>query len=91
MRAEAIPIIRLEIDHMKHAIASALGIEGSDLEEFINEEIENQLAILVKDEIPRMVRDAIVQCTQDSLKSYFSYGDGAKAINDAISENFKID
>lgn len=38
MKFEAIPILRLEIDHMKHAIASAIGI---DLEEALSKILEN--------------------------------------------------
>ena len=90
MRADAIPVIRLEIDHMKHAIAAALGIEGSDLEDVINREIENQLGLLITSEIPRLVKDTIMGCVQSEVKSYFTCGDGAKAIEEAVKTNFKI-
>jgi hypothetical protein len=91
MRAEAFPIIRIEIDHMKHQIASMLGIKGSDLELAINEEIEKQMAIFARETLPTMVRETLHEAVEAELKSYFKFGDGATAIQDAVKNNFKID
>lgn len=90
MRAEAIPVIRLEIDHMKHAIVSALGIKGSDLEEAISTEIEKAVREIAVTKIPNMVRETLLVCVQDSLTNYFKYGEGRIAIDEAIKDNFKI-
>lgn len=90
MDSRGMPIIRLNIDSMKHQIAHMLGIEGSELEKVINEQIERQLEVLVRQEIPDLVRATIIECVNNDVKYYFSYGEGSKAIQETIQKNFKI-
>lgn len=90
MRSEALPIIRIQLDHMKHSIASMLGVEGSDFEKALNSEIDKQVTILAEDEIPRIVRESLLQCAKDSINAYFSYGEGRKVIDETIKKSFFV-
>lgn len=91
MRAEALPVIKINIDHMKHSIASMLGVEGSDFEKALNSEIDKQVTELSREEIPRIVRESLLECAKTSIHQYFSYGDGRLIIDSCIKKAFTVE
>ena len=88
MNANAIPVIRMDVEMMKSSILHHLGVVGSELGECLDAEIEKAVS-----SFPWQQRvDEIVHESIDSnIKAYFQYGDGSNAIklviNEAISKH----
>ncbi len=86
MDFEALPRLRLELDHMKSTIITHLGIHGSELSGKINEKIEEVIANYDFDgEISRIASNAITE----AIEKEFTSGEGAKFIQNAINEAFR--
>ena len=81
MDAKAILTIRLEIEHMKHAIISHIGAYGSDMGKILDAEIQKAIENYDwQGDVTRIVHNAI----QNHVKEYFTYGEGNKAICESI-------
>lgn len=88
MNFESVPVIRLEIEHLKHTIVSALGARGSELADALEDEIEKAVKNYpIEQEVERIVRAQIT----DGIESYFRYGNGRKTIDKTISAIFDGD
>ncbi len=81
MNSEAVPVIRLEVANLKHAIMHHMGIAGSDLSEAIGEKVDKAVADYPWDETVKKVVDESIR---SALSRYFTYGEGYKAIEGAI-------
>ncbi len=82
MDIKSIPIIRVEIDQLKHSIISHMGVYGSVLGEVIDAEIEKAIVNYdFEGEVRLIVNDAI----SSELKSYFAYGIGRTVIREAVT------
>ena len=86
MNYEAIPIIRIELERMKHQIVVALGAAGSELGERIDAEIQRQIEAMPWE---NMIRETILDCVGEAMKDYFKWGKGRRAIEQAITEAFE--
>ncbi len=86
MDSNAMPAIRLEVQHMKAAIMHHLGVHGSELGEALDKQIMKAI-----DEYPweDKVRTIAYLAIDETLESYFKYGNGRTAIYDAIDEAVK--
>ena len=90
MDAEAMPVIRLSVEHMKAQVLHHMGVIGSELGERMEQEIENAIESYPwQAQVNSIVHDAI----SEAIKSYFQYGKGCSdlesAINEALSKTFK--
>ena len=86
MNYEAMPKIRLEVESMKASIIAHLGARGSELGEQLDAEITRAIdSYDWQGKVSSIVHAAL----DEKIASYFKYGDGAKAVEDAISEGFK--
>lgn len=85
MDLKSVPIIRLEIENLKHSISHYLGIENSDLEKVVHQEIDKQ-----KDFLDQQVRLEVSRCINQIIREkvyeYFSTGEGADNIKKAIKK-----
>jgi hypothetical protein len=85
VKAEAMPLIRLEVEGMKASILAHLGVIGSDLGVHLDEQIQHAIdSYPWEDKTKRIVHDAITK----RLESYFTYGKGNQAIEAVIDEGF---
>lgn len=85
MNFEAMPILRMQIEGMKSAIVTHLGARGSELGEAMAEQVDKVIADYDwEGEVRRIVKATLT----DKIQYYFKYGDGAKAVQDAVSEGF---
>ena len=81
MRFEAIPTIKLEIQNMKSAIMTQLGLVGSDLGKTLSGEIDKAVASYdFQGEVTEIVHKAI----RNHVEGYFKYGNGHSVISDAV-------
>ena len=85
MNSTAMPILRMEVEGMKAAIMSHLGIHGSELGEALSREVDK--AIAEYDWLGEVKRITHAVLT-DRIHSYFKYGEGAKAVEKAVAEGF---
>lgn len=83
-----IPIITLEVEHMKHQIKTAL----CEYETMLSKEIQDAVdAYCTPENVRRVVADAVKRTVDDSLKEelhhYFRYGAGHHALLSVIRES----
>ena len=81
MRSEAMPIIRLEVENLKHAIVTHMGCIGSELGDRIAAEVDKAV-----EQYPweSTVKKVVEQSIYKALERHFTYGRGFKAIEGAI-------
>lgn len=86
MISETMPVIRLEIQHMKHAIIQHMGLLGSELGDRIEEEVEKAVINYPwEQEVSKIFNQAL----NDQITSYFKWGKGGEIIKKAVCEGFK--
>lgn len=82
-----VPIIRLEIDGMRHAIATALteyvGIMDRDIQEVVRKFCEPGN---ITDFVQREARGAIEHVCKSEIEDFFVHGKGREAVRRAIRE-----
>lgn len=85
MDYKAMPILRMEVEGMKAAILTHLGARGSELGDALSAEIDKAIAEYDwQGEVKRIVHAAL----SENINYYFKFGDGAKAVKDAVVEGF---
>ena len=81
MEPEMIPTIKLEINGMKAAIVSALGLVGSDLGQYIESEVDKAInSFDWQGEVERVSHEAIREC----IAAFFKDGQGRRVVREAI-------
>ena len=86
MDFESVPIIRLEIERLKHTVMSSLGTQHSDLGLAINSAIDKALQSYDFDrEVSRIVHQELTK----QITNYFSHEEGYRAISQSIHEMFE--
>ena len=83
MNYESVPIIRFEIENLKHQVATMLGIIGSELNDAISSEMEKAVADY---DFEKEVRQAVNECLNEAIHNYWKYGKGREAIQQAVKE-----
>ena len=78
------PIIRLEIEQMRHCVLSHLAQYNKEIEGMVSEEIDR---VIKNIDLRAEVRKHMVSCITGAVESYFKYGDGSKAVKDAVWES----
>lgn len=86
MHIEALPMVKVEIERLKQSVLSMIGARNSELGDYISAEISKAINIY---DWEGQVKGIVHEAINDKIKGYFSYGDGAKAIREAIEEGFK--
>lgn len=81
------PVVRLEINHMRHTILAALTNHAIELDSYIQaalEEVcdERNVAAIVKNEAESQIKIAL----QEEVRNFFKYGSGRKALKAAVCE-----
>ena len=88
------PLIKLEIESMKHAILHHFNSYQQDLSNCVKKEIESAIKNF---DFASEVRKAVHQVISGTIDQYFKWGDGSKLISSAMNEalnktfNMKID
>ena len=82
-----IPIVRLEIQRMKHTICTALAEHSAKMDSDIQKAIED---FCTEENIDRVIREAtykILDCTiREEVEAFFRYGPGRNVIAAAVKE-----
>lgn len=85
MDYKAMPILRMEVEGMKASILTHLGARGSELGEALSAEIDSAIANYDwQGEVKRIVHATL----SEKIRYYFTFGEGAKAVQDAVVEGF---
>ena len=85
MNFEAIPTLKIEVEHMKHTIINHIGAMGSDLGKALETEIQRAIDNYDwQGQVTRIVHEAL----KDAIDGYFRYGKGNKMILAALNEGF---
>jgi hypothetical protein len=80
------PIVRLEIDDMKHQILHHL----ADYHGEVAAEIEKQIEYSIENfDFKEIVRECANKAIEEAIKSYFSYGGGSSNIREALFQVFE--
>ena len=87
MNIEAMPIIRLTVEGMKHQILAYIGANGSELGDKIEAEVTKAINSYPWDkDVEKIVHELI----EEAVIRFFKYGKGGVAIDKAISEAFGL-
>ena len=85
-----VPMIRIELEHWKQQMLSSFFDHQDQISAHVKDSMER---VLSEDHfiatIDKHVEKLVTECIEKELKSYFSYGAGAKMIRSVIEEGFK--
>lgn len=85
------PIIRLEVDHMRHSMLVALSEYQVRLDSDLKAAVE---AYCTPENLSRILDDAVKKTLDRVIKEqtehYFLYGDGRKAINEVVEKKLSF-
>jgi len=85
------PLIKIEIDQMKHTILHHFNSYQKNISDYVKEQIESAVKNY---DFEGEVKQAVYQVISRSLEDYFKWGDGNKlisnALNEALSKAFNI-
>ncbi len=87
MDYDAMPRLRIEVEHMRHSIISHIGASGSELGEALEGEITKALENYPWE---RQVKAIVHETLNSMIESYFKYGEGSKAVRAAVLEGFQV-
>ena len=79
-----LPIIRLEIEGMKHSILHHLGLHNDEIARLVEREIDDAIKNI---DLRAKVRSEVERAVTKSIEEYFRYGGGASAISQAVFES----
>lgn len=80
----SLPIIKIEIEQMRHAIMHAF----TEHQFQVSEEVERQLEHVIQNyNYEAAIRDAAYKAMDEAIKNYFGYGEGYQIIHSAINES----
>jgi len=85
MDYSAIPIIKLELDQMKHSMLTHLGLVGGELSKAVSEQLDNVIANF---DFSHTVSVAANRAISETIENYFHYGEGRQLIKATIEEAF---
>jgi len=86
MNIEALPQLRLEIEHLKYTILAQLGLRGSELGECLSKEVDKAINSYPWE---RKVQEVTHAAITSHIEHYFKYGNGSRAIKSAVEEGFR--
>lgn len=79
------PIIRLEVEGMRHAILRALDDRASAINDETNKAIDRFIATFDwQAEVARLLEPMMREAIKAAMRNHFIYGDGRKAIDEAV-------
>ncbi len=82
-----IPIIRLEVEGMRYAILRALEDRADAISAETNRAINNFITTFDwQAEVARLLEPMMREAIKAAMQNHFIYGDGRKAIDDAVRE-----
>jgi len=87
MHSKGMPLIRIQVEHMKHAIIEHMGLVGSELGERIGEEVDKAIIAYKWEE---RIHGIVHNTLNTEIAHYFNYGKGNKIIKEAIAKGFEI-
>ena len=80
------PIIKLEVERMKHTIMSHLGAYNNEMGKAIEAQIERAIESYDwEGQVTRITHE----CIQERIQSYFKYGAGSRFIGECVDNAFK--
>lgn len=85
-----VPIIKLEVEYMKHTMVQALSRYTSQIDEALRQAVENyctpeNLERVIQAETTRVLDQAI----KEEVNHWFVYGEGRKAIKEAVEKKLR--
>ena len=85
MDLRQVPILKIEIEGIKHSVAHMLTDHQHELSELIKQSMTKAIADY---DLDGAVRGAVHSSINKAIERYFEYGDGNKAIEQVIDEAF---
>lgn len=85
-----LPRIRMELEGMKESIVHALGMHSQEIERHVEEELSKAIEAFDFEFIVRdAANDAVAKAVRQAIETYFSYGDGHKAIEEIVNDGLR--
>lgn len=87
---EPFPLIKLEVEGMKHSILRHFNLHQSNISDQVKKEIENVIDAF---DFENAITKAASDILYDTIKQYFTFGEGStivrKAMQQALNNAFK--
>jgi len=81
-------VIKLELEHIKHQIISHLSDRQSQIEGEVEKAIDGMIdSFEAEIFIRNKVQEVTKQVLEESINFYFKFGEGHRAIRDAVEES----
>jgi len=92
MNLNEAPIVRLELEHMKHSILHAFISHSSDMQKAVEASIDRYCSSEnLQLEIDKIVASVINSCIQRDVDSFFRYGEGRAVVAKAVIDRLKLE
>ena len=86
MDSNAVPLIRLEIENLKHAIIRHMGAVGSELGERLSEQIDKAIEEYPwEEQVKKITHEAI----DDTIERYFKHGHGMTVLYRVLDDSIR--
>lgn len=90
MREQSIPVVRLEVEYMKHAILHAFTEHTLKVDADVKAAVEHfcrpeNVKAIVKSAVDSILKGAI----EDEIRNFFMYGAGRSAIAEAVKRRLE--
>lgn len=88
----SIPIIRFEVEGMKHSLMIALREHSALMDSQVQQAVEDFCKPENIDMVMRnMVNEQMKRAVEEEVRNFFSYGDGRRAVRDAVHATLSKD
>lgn len=78
---QGLPIIKIEIERMRHAICKVMGEHETKIDTYVNESIDRYVnGGQLQSDIDRHVNDSIRHALKEQIDNFFRCGEGRAAI-----------
>lgn len=86
----SIPIIRIELEGMKHTLMAAMSQHLLEMDDLIQVQVDRvctpeNISSIVYEQAKTQIKNAI----DDAVRTFYSYGDGQKAVKEAVFQALK--
>ena len=83
MNFDAVPIIKIELENMRHSIMAHLGIVGSELSEILDKKIQEAIESY---DFSGKVNAIVSTVITEAIEYCFRYGGGRQCINETVND-----
>jgi 4-aminobutyrate aminotransferase-like enzyme len=84
------PIIRIELENMRHQIIHHLGAHHEELEKYVSEQVKKAVDDFdYRDAVRRLAAQAVQDAVKKAVEYFFFYGKGKETVERAVRDSLE--